>query len=132
MLFTHYYGFVICGMSLFGFTSLIASSIYYGVGYCVPAEFLFSEHFVYFPLIGVAFSYIFFAWAFIMDKLGSRLQGIEEDINIVRNILHWIFAPLVLLAYSFVGFYANTEVAIFGKSVCKDGASKKDGLVIKV
>jgi hypothetical protein len=131
IIFTHYYGFVICGMSLFNVTSLISSSIYNGVGVCVPAEFLLNEYFVYLPAIGIAFTYVFFLWAFMMDALGTRLAGVKEDIHFVRNFVHWLSGPWVLLAYSLIEYFAIVEVAIRGKAVCKHGASKKDGLVQK-
>lgn len=132
IIFTHYYGFVICGMSLYGLVDLIASSIYYGTGVCVPADYLFSRYFVFFPLVGVFFSYVFFLWAFVMDKLGTDLASIKEDVGIVRNFSNWLIAPAVLLAYSCIEFYAIIEVAVHGKKVCTHGASKKEGLVLKL
>ncbi|XP_055354351.1 uncharacterized protein LOC129600001 [Paramacrobiotus metropolitanus] len=129
--FTHYYGFVICGMSLFSFTSLVASAGYHGAGVCDASVYLapLSPYLMYAPLGGVAFSYVIYLWAFILDAVATRgLLNLREDIGFLRNVLHWAVAPLVLLAYSAVEYYAICEVALRGKEVCKHGASKKDGL----
>ncbi|OQV13213.1 hypothetical protein BV898_12537 [Hypsibius exemplaris] len=131
LIFTHYYGFVVCGMSLFNFANLIGTSIYHGVEICIPEEYLGREYFIYLPLIGLGFSYLFFLWAIIMDAFGCRLSGVKEDVSFLRNVAHWLLSPAVLLAYSFIEYYAIFEVAIYGKKVCSHSASKKTGLVQK-
>ena len=74
--------------------------------------------------------YIIFALAFILDAITVRLlqPKVKENISIIRNIFHWLLAPIVLLGYSLVEFYALFEVMIKGKRVCKHGASKKENL----
>lgn len=129
--FTHYYGFIICGMSLYNTTNLISSAIFNGTGICKPADYLIHEYFVFLPLVGVLVSYLVYLWAFVLDRLGTRLLNVKEKIHFVRNFLHWLSAPLVLLGYSLVEYYAITEVAVRGKAVCKHGASKKDGLAVQ-
>ena len=118
-------------MALYNFTNLIATSVYFGVEVCIPEDFLYRDWFIYLPWIGLVFSYVFFLWAFIMDALGCKLAGVKEDVGLLRNIVHWLVAPAVLLVYSFIEYYGIVEVAIYGKKVCSHGASKKAGLVQK-
>lgn len=57
----------------------------------------------------------------------TPLVGLE-NVGILRNIYHFVLAPLILFFYGCVAFYALMEVAIRGKQVCKHGASKKEAL----
>lgn len=66
--------------------------------------------------------------AFMIDIFIPRLLGVKEYICLLRNTFHFIMTPFVLLAYSFVELYAFHEIVIFGKEVCKHGASKKGAL----
>lgn len=132
IVFTHYYGFVHCSMALFYVFGLISTSIFDRVGICKPSTFLVSDYLTYIPLIGILFAYLMFLGCFIIDSFATRLLGITEDISWIRNILHWISTPFVLLAYSCTSFFAITELAIRGKKVCTHGASKKEGLTEKV
>ena len=54
--------------------------------------------------------------------------GGKEEFGIIRNIIHFILAPVIIFIYGCVAFYALMEVAIRGKEVCKHGASKKEVL----
>jgi hypothetical protein len=69
-----------------------------------------------------------FFMAFIIDGFITRLMKVDECIFILRNLFHFITTPFVLLTYSFVELYALHEVVIFGKKVCKHGASAKNVL----
>ncbi len=69
-----------------------------------------------------------FAIAFIIDVFIPRILNIDECIFILRNLFHFLMTPFVLIAYSFVEFYALHEVLIRGKKVCKHGASNKTAL----
>ncbi|CAF1103224.1 unnamed protein product, partial [Didymodactylos carnosus] len=53
--------------------------------------------------------------AFIIDVFIPKLLNVDECSLILRNLFHLIATPFVLLAYSFVEFYALHEVIIFGK-----------------
>ena len=54
---------------------------------------------------------------------------IKEHISFIRNLIHFLLTPVVLLGYSLVEFYALHEVAFRGKEVCKHGASAKNNLI---
>jgi len=66
--------------------------------------------------------------AFIIDIFIPRLLKVEECIFCLRNLFHFLTTPFVLLAYSFVDLYPLHELIIFGKKVCKHGASTKTAL----
>ena len=65
---------------------------------------------------------------FLLDVAGPRLMNIKEHISFLRNALHWLLTPFVLIGYSLVELYALHEVMVRGKEVCKHGASKKGAL----
>jgi hypothetical protein len=80
-------------------------------------------------MYGLLGAQLFTFWiAFIIDGFIARLMKIDECIFILRNAFHFVTTPFVLLAYSFVEFYALHEVVIFGRKVCKHGASAKNVL----
>ena len=114
-----YYGILLCSSGLFGLTSLFATTF---LLQNIPIYMLY----VMYSLIGVQmFS---FAIAFIIDVFIPRMLNVDECIFILRNIFHFLMTPFVLIAYSFVEFYALHEVLIRGKKVCKHGASNKTAL----
>ncbi len=129
VIFSHYYGFVLCAMSLFNVAALVSTIVFNCTGVCTPSEFLFSMYLNYIPLIGVPFCYLMFAWCFVLDRAATRLMQVDEQICWLRNLLHWLSSPMVLVAYSCVGFFAICEVAVRGKKACTHGASKKDAFV---
>ena len=129
--FTHYYGFILCSMALISLTGLISTNVFDSVGICSPADYLPHELLYFVPLMGIGFAYCVFAWCFLLDKLATRcVLDVNEHICPIRNLLHWISSPFVLLDYSMVGYYAIAEVAIRGKKVCTHGASKKGALAV--
>ena len=69
-----------------------------------------------------------FLVAFIIDIFIPRLLNVDECIFFLRNFLHFLLTPFVLIAYSLVELYALHEVMIRGKKVCKHGASNKTTL----
>lgn len=112
--FTHYYGLILCGMSLLNLAGLIASVGVHWSGRCVPAAYLPSASLAFLPLIGVALPYAVFAAVFVLDRVGLRYTSVKENVSLVRNLAHWLSMPLVLLAYSFVEAYAILKLSIFG------------------
>ena len=53
------------------------------------------------------------------------------SINPVRNLVHLLLSPAVLLLYSLVELVALHELAIRGRDVCRHRPSKKDTLMAK-
>jgi hypothetical protein len=118
-MFLIYYGVLLCTGGLFGLTSMLSMFLLVkNVPYVISC--------VMYGLLGAQ---LFTFWiAFIIDGLIARLMKIDECIFILRNAFHFVTTPFVLLAYSFVEFYALHEVVIFGRKVCKHGASAKNVL----
>lgn len=119
LVFIIYYGILLCTAGLFGLTSMLSMFL------LVKDVPLVINYIMYGLLGGQMLTFLF---AFIIDGFITRLIHVNECIFILRNAFHFISTPFVLLAYSFVEFYALHEVVIFGKKVCKHGASAKTGL----
>ncbi len=134
LVFSHYYGFVLCGMALFSLSSLISTNIFNSTGVCAPTDFLPNVYLFYIPLFALGFAFFVFMWCFFLDSFASRsllkcvFPEFREEVFFPRNVLHWLSTPFVLLAYSFIGYFAICELAVRGKKVCTHGASKKVGL----
>ncbi|XP_040563440.1 uncharacterized protein [Lepeophtheirus salmonis] len=117
-----YYGIILCGSAL------------YNVSLSLSLAFVFPgplPEYVQYIMYGFGgLQYIVFFVVFVIDALilKTTKPRVHERISIIRNVVHWILSPLVLLLYSFVEFYAIHEVVFRGKKVCKHGASKKENL----
>jgi hypothetical protein len=114
-----YYGILLCSSGLYGLISFIATL------------FLLEDipiYIVYTMYLLIALQMLSFLVAFIIDIFIPRLLNIDECIFFLRNLFHFFMTPFVLIAYSFVEFYALHEVMIRGKKVCKHGASNKNTL----
>ncbi|CAF4068338.1 unnamed protein product [Rotaria sp. Silwood2] len=114
-----YYGVILCTGGLFGLTTMLSmifliKNVPLAVSYIMYGLF--------------ALQMLTFSIAFIIDIFIPKLLNVDECIFFLRNLFHFITTPFVLLAYSFVEFYALHEVVIFGKKVCKHGASAKGAL----
>lgn len=114
--FVIYYGVLLCTAGLFGLTSMLSM-------FLLVKDVPLMITYVMYGLLGLQM--LTFLVAFIIDGFITRLTNIHECIFILRNAFHFISTPFVLLAYSFVEFYALHEVVLFGKKVCKHGASAK-------
>lgn len=66
-----------------------------------------------------------------MDALVSQILAIDERVNPIRNLLHWVSSQLVLSTYCLVEFKALIKIAIYGKAVCGHKASEKHALAGK-
>ena len=119
-----YYCILLCGSSLFSIELAVAMAVIKYLNWEVSAIFTYISP----SLLGV--TYLTTAVYFFLDWQAPKLldPAPKERISWLRNCLHYLFSPLVILAYSFVEFYALHELLLFGKSVCKHGASKKQGL----
>mmetsp|Transcript_8368 Transcript_8368/g.17437 ORF Transcript_8368/g.17437 Transcript_8368/m.17437 type:complete len:145 (+) Transcript_8368:3-437(+) len=85
---------------------------------------------------GAPFGLIFFYVvvvlpAFMMDALVAQILALDENVNPVRNLLHFISAQPVLWMYNICEFYSIVKVAIYGKAVCGHKASEKHALAGK-
>ncbi len=116
-----YYGILLCSSGLYGLTFFI-SSLFLLEQKDIPI------YIIYINYILVSIQMFSFLVAFIIDIFIPRLLNIDECIFFVRNLFHYLMTPFVLVAYSFVEFYALHEVMIRGKKVCKHGASNKNTL----
>ncbi len=114
-----YYGILLCSSGL------------YGLIYFIVTLFLLENipiYIIYMMYILISIQMFSFLIAFIIDIFIPRLLNIDECIFFLRNFFHFLMTPFVLIAYSFVEFYALHEVMIRGKKVCKHGASNKNTL----
>ena len=117
--FVIYYGILLCTAGLYGLTSMISMFV------LVRDVPLWTKYVMHGLLI---LQMLAFLMAFIIDGLIPRLLEVKECICLLRNGFHFVMTPFVLLAYSLVELYALHEIVIFGKEVCKHGASKKGAL----
>ena len=122
--FMTYYCILLCGSSLFSIELGVAMAVINYLNWEVSAVFTYLSP----SLLGV--TYLTMAVYFFLDWQAPKLldPAPKERISLLRNCLHFLSSPLVILAYSLVEFYALHELLLFGKSVCKHGASKKQGL----
>ena len=119
--FVVYYGILLCTGGLYGLTSMLSMCL------LVQNVPLIISYIMYSLL---ALQMLAFGIAFIIDIFVPKLLHVEESICILRNFIHFLTTPFVLLTYSCVEFYALHEVVIFGKKVCKHGASNKANLKV--
>ncbi len=54
--------------------------------------------------------------------------GVKENLGIFRQIFHFILTVPTQIFYSFIVFYGFFSIIIFGKKICKHGASNKENL----
>ena len=116
-----YYGILLCSAGLYGLSAALSMAF---LVKNVPIYVTYSMY----GLAGL--QQACFLVVFILDVVGPKLMNIKEHISFIRNVLHWILTPFVLIGYSLVEFYALHEVMIRGKEVCKHGASKKSALQV--
>jgi len=82
-------------------------------------------------LIFLGTQYVTFLVAFVLDAINVRLMRptIKEEISLLRNAIHYVLSPVVLLIYSCVEFAALFELAVRGKAACTHKASRKSNLM---
>ena len=79
--------------------------------------------------LGVVYLCLFFM--IVLNKLAVKYllhSMVVEKIAFYRDVLHWISSLFVMIVYGFIVLYGFWEIVIFGRSVCKHGASKKSDL----
>jgi hypothetical protein len=137
ILFTHYYGFVLCSLLLTGLFGACAAAYWSSVsptnpGYC-GAENGYSSRTVNATNLGcLAANYLSFAVMFMLDRKVVAFAGIEEDMPLWRNILHWLLTWPTLLMYNIVQVFASIEGSLRGESGATHNASNKDGLSVVI
>ncbi|CAF3311343.1 unnamed protein product [Rotaria socialis] len=114
-----YYGILLCSAGLYGVTSMVSMLLL--VRDVPPIITL-----IMYCLFGAQMAT--FLVAFIIDMFIPKLLDVKECIFVLRNLFHFLTTPLVLLVYSLVELYALHEILIFGRKVCKHGASAKTAL----
>jgi len=119
LVFVIYYGVLLCTAGLYGLTSMLSM-------FLLVKNVPLTISYIMYGLLGLQM--LAFLVAFLIDVLIGRITHIQECICIFRNIFHFISTPFVLLGYSFIELYALHEVVVFGKKVCKHGASAKNVL----
>ncbi|CAF1030499.1 unnamed protein product [Rotaria sordida] len=119
LVFIIYYGVLLCTAGLFGLTSLLSMAL---IIKNVPPVVTY----IMYGFLGLQM--LTFLVAFIIDAFIVQLMNVHQRIFILRNAFHFISTPFVLLGYSLVELYALHEVVVFGRKVCKHGASAKNVL----
>ena len=112
--FTFYYGVLLCCSTLYGLALAASYSLLLPghatlLGTRLPLSRLLHA--------ALAVLYTTAASMFLLDKLGQRLlePRPREHISLARDALHLLAAPLVILAYSCVEFWAIMEVTPHNK-----------------
>ena len=114
-----YYGILLCSTGLYGMSASVS----------MATLVKNAPNYITYTIYGMAgLQQICFLVVFILDVAGPKLMNVDEHINFIQNVLHWILTPFVLIGYSLVELYTLHEVMIRGKEVCKHGASKKSAL----
>jgi hypothetical protein len=116
LVFIIYYGVLLCTAGLFNLTSTLSMCL-------LVKDVPMIISYIMYGLFGLQMCTFLVALA--MDALVVRLMKVHEFIFILRNAFHFISTLFVLLAYSLVELYALHEIVIFGRKVCKHGASDK-------
>mmetsp|Transcript_62778 Transcript_62778/g.144570 ORF Transcript_62778/g.144570 Transcript_62778/m.144570 type:complete len:588 (-) Transcript_62778:194-1957(-) len=80
-----------------------------------------------FGLVALVVQYVAFGVAFVIDYKAVRVMGIEEQVHPVRNIVHWLLSPVVLVVYSVISFYAIIKFIFRGKADAGHVMAAKEG-----
>jgi hypothetical protein len=126
LMFFLYYAVLLCSAGLFTVLAVIPlpwvtyPSLQLGSSLCFPLEYII--------LLALGLQYLAFGVAFVLDRFAIRMMTIREEISPLRNLAHWLAAPLVLLVYSAIAFWAIMEFVFVGKGMAKHDMAAKDGL----
>eukprot|EP01062_Namystynia_karyoxenos_P030374 TRINITY_DN22705_c0_g1_i1.p1 TRINITY_DN22705_c0_g1~~TRINITY_DN22705_c0_g1_i1.p1 ORF type:complete len:581 (+),score=203.05 TRINITY_DN22705_c0_g1_i1:93-1745(+) len=69
-----------------------------------------------------------FAVAFLIDLRAVRMLELGEYVNPLRNLAHWISAPIVLTIYSLIAFVSIVRFIWEGKKMAGHDMAAKEGL----
>jgi hypothetical protein len=126
LMFFLYYAVLLCSAGLFTILAGIPlpwvtyPSLHLGGGLSFSLENI--------GLLALGLQYLAFGVAFVLDRLAIRMMTIREEISPLRNLAHWLAAPLVLLVYSAIAFWAIMKFVFVGKGMAKHDMAAKDGL----
>ncbi|CAE7183402.1 ANKRD50 [Symbiodinium necroappetens] len=81
----------------------------------------------YAGVAALAIQYVVFGIAFGIDRCAVRYMTVKENVSCCRNLLHWLVAPIVLLVYSLVAFYAVVKFAFRSKKDAGHVMAAKEG-----
>jgi hypothetical protein len=81
----------------------------------------------YFGLVALVLQMLAFAMAFGIDAAGARRLGLNEKVNPLRNVLHWLSSPFVLIVYGFIAFLSIIRFVCEGKKMAGHDMAAKDG-----
>ena len=105
LMFFTYYAILLCCAGLFTAAAAIP----------LPGSVWPRPELRYVGLANLALQYCVFAVAFGIDRCAVRYMTVKENVSCCRNFIHWLVAPVVLLVYSLVAFYAVVKFAFRGK-----------------
>eukprot|EP00929_Paragymnodinium_shiwhaense_P035578 TRINITY_DN19179_c0_g1_i3.p1 TRINITY_DN19179_c0_g1~~TRINITY_DN19179_c0_g1_i3.p1 ORF type:complete len:670 (-),score=78.25 TRINITY_DN19179_c0_g1_i3:576-2336(-) len=105
MMFFMYYAVLLCCGGLFTAAAAIP----------LPGTIWPRPELQYAGLAALALQYLVFAVAFVIDRCAVKHMTVKENVSCFRNLIHWLVAPLVLLVYSVIAFYAVVKFAFRGK-----------------
>lgn len=134
--FVYYYGFVLCMGGIIQITGIIMALVSIGnpsisAETCKPFGQLANENTNWAWLMNVnilLFYCIVPTTAFAMDAIVAQILALDENVNPIRNLFHFVTTMPVQWAYCLVECKAIIEIAIHGKSVCGHKASDKSNL----
>jgi hypothetical protein len=138
--FVYYYGFILCLGGIVGLCNFIMFLVSLGipqirVEYCRPFQEILGlpddSSFYLWTVWGFwLFDYVVvYGTAYCMDAIASQILAIDEHVNPIRNIMHWLSTRFCLFAYCMVEYKGIIEIAWQGKAVCGHKASDKSNLV---
>ena len=131
LLFTHYYGFILCSLLFTSVTGEIAVQIFMHA-HPVCSELSnggYSSTLVSWVASGsLIASYAAFVVFFILDRVGVSIGEIEEQLPLWRNVLHWLLCWPTLFLYNLVQVVSSVEASLRGQTVIWHNAAKKDSL----
>eukprot|EP01063_Lacrimia_lanifica_P009400 TRINITY_DN1639_c0_g1_i2.p1 TRINITY_DN1639_c0_g1~~TRINITY_DN1639_c0_g1_i2.p1 ORF type:complete len:539 (+),score=193.79 TRINITY_DN1639_c0_g1_i2:63-1679(+) len=119
-----YYGVLLCCAGIFNVLAAVpfpwvSFPVYYGI----------SLQYVGAAALGLQM--LAFAVGFALDAAARPMLGVKESIHPVRNFLHWLTSPLVLLLYSLIAFASIVRFVFEGKKMARHDMAAKEGFAAK-
>ncbi|GAB5361216.1 hypothetical protein AAMO2058_000694400 [Amorphochlora amoebiformis] len=120
-LFFVYYGVLLCSAGVLQVLAVVPLP-------WAPMPSIYGFSLQYVGLVPLFLIYAAMGVAFIIDRLVVHTMRIQERISPLRNILHWLSAPWVLIVYSFVAYTAILRFVCAGKKMAGHDMAAKEGL----
>jgi hypothetical protein len=125
-LFFVYYAVLLCCAGVFQICAAVPLPWLVYDNVTLPGDLSFNLQ--YAGVVSVGLQYVVFGIAFAIDAAAVRYMGIRERIHPCRNLLHWLSAPAVLLAYSLIAFQAIVVFVFVGKKMAGHDMAAKEGM----